>query len=405
MSRILSLFYAGVAVFACAAVSGQVTVNGLFGDGAVLQRDISLIVWGRAPAGTEVTVRLADQVGVAKAGADDAWRVKLPAMPAGGPFDMSVAGGTNKHIFKGIMVGEVWFCGGGAGMSATAGSDKELVALAAKPIPGIRLVQVPGQIAGMPAPGFSSRPRWIAAAMDQGVASMSAVGLRFAVELQKRIGGETTVPVGIIQATAANSLTESWVSRPALLSAPETRGIVEAFDTAVAQYLEASRNYSCLFRQWTAAMEVAEASGAPYPQAPPLPPEPRSNPRKPCGYFNGAIAVAAPYGIRGVLWSHGELDVSKPDLHRHVFPAMIKSWRAAWEAPALPFIFTQVGASGARPGEPREMEWALFRAAQEAGSRLPHAAMVKTADIEGAPPAAIARRMAEAAMRIACGGE
>lgn len=138
-------------------------------------------------------------------------------------------------------------------------------------------------------------------------------------------------------------------------------------------------------------MALAEKTGAAFPPAPPMPPEPRSDSRKPCGFFYGMITPLAPYAIKGVLWNHGELDVAQPPaLNTAVFTALVQSWRSAWQRPDLPFLFAELGS-------PDNEARAAFRAAQ-AALRLPGARMVRMQDLERPDPVAAGKRMAEASV-------
>src|SRR5262252_9560816 len=65
----------------------------LFSDGLVLQRGTAIPVWGWAPPKTSVSVALSGLTKTAVADARGAWRVTFPAMKAGGPYEMTIAGG------------------------------------------------------------------------------------------------------------------------------------------------------------------------------------------------------------------------------------------------------------------------------------------------------------------------
>ncbi|MBS2040016.1 9-O-acetylesterase, partial [bacterium] len=84
-------------------VQAKVLPHPLFTDGAVLQRDCSLPVWGTADEGEQVTVSLGDQV-VRTVTRDGHWRVSLQARPAGGPYTLTIQG-ENKLTFNNLMYG------------------------------------------------------------------------------------------------------------------------------------------------------------------------------------------------------------------------------------------------------------------------------------------------------------
>ncbi|MGB0580848.1 MAG: 9-O-acetylesterase, partial [Limisphaerales bacterium] len=78
------LVYALVFLFAV-EVTAAVRLPGFFGDHMVLQREIPIPIWGWAAPGEEVTVELGANSVTGRAGLDGKWRVKMPAMKAGGP--------------------------------------------------------------------------------------------------------------------------------------------------------------------------------------------------------------------------------------------------------------------------------------------------------------------------------
>ncbi|MCX7008615.1 MAG: sialate O-acetylesterase, partial [Kiritimatiellaeota bacterium] len=113
MKHILVAGVVGLAVV-CSA-RAEVKPHPLFTDGAVLQRGVSLPVWGTAKAGEKVTVELCGQSATATADADGKWMVKLGKCAAGGPFKMVIRG-ENTITLNNVCVGEVWVCSGQSNM-------------------------------------------------------------------------------------------------------------------------------------------------------------------------------------------------------------------------------------------------------------------------------------------------
>jgi sialate O-acetylesterase len=58
--------------------------------------------------------------------------------------------------------------------------------------------------------------------------------------------------------------------------------------------------------------------------------------------YNAMIAPIVPYGIRGAIWYQGESNVGRHEQYKELFPAMIKSWRSAWNQGKFPFYFVQI---------------------------------------------------------------
>ena len=95
----------GAAVLSQIAANADVRLHTLFTDHMVLQRDISVPVWGWADEGEEVVVRFRDQTVKTKA-KDGHWLVRLSRLKAGGPDALSVQG-KNQIELKDVLVGEV----------------------------------------------------------------------------------------------------------------------------------------------------------------------------------------------------------------------------------------------------------------------------------------------------------
>ena len=54
------------------------------------------------------------------------------------------------------------------------------------------------------------------------------------------------------------------------------------------------------------------------------------------------IGPLVPYAIKGVIWYQGESNESRAEQYSHLFPALIDSWRAAWNNPNMPFYYVQI---------------------------------------------------------------
>jgi len=58
--------------------------------------------------------------------------------------------------------------------------------------------------------------------------------------------------------------------------------------------------------------------------------------------YNAMIAPIVPYGIKGAIWYQGESNVGRHEQYKQLFPAMIESWRTAWNLFKFPFYFVQI---------------------------------------------------------------
>lgn len=100
--------------------------------------------------------------------------------------------------------------------------------------------------------------------------------------------------------------------------------------------------------------------------------------------YNAMIHPLQPYPLRGAIWYQGESNayaVEESLRYRTLFPAMIKQWRAQWNAPALPFLWVQLASFGSGADTPQQSPWSVLRESQTATLSLPATGQVVTIDI------------------------
>ena len=103
-------------MLACSVtLEAKVTMPQLFQNGMVLQRGKAIPVWGKADAGEAVTVTLNKKKVATVADADGRWRVDLPQMKAGGPFELKV----NDLTIDDVFIGDVWLLSGQSNIDVT----------------------------------------------------------------------------------------------------------------------------------------------------------------------------------------------------------------------------------------------------------------------------------------------
>ena len=96
-------------------LNAKITLPQLFQDGMVLQRNKPIPVWGKADAGELVTVTLNKKKVTTTADADGRWRVDLPIMKAGGPFQLTI----NELTIDNVLIGDVWLLSGQSNIDVT----------------------------------------------------------------------------------------------------------------------------------------------------------------------------------------------------------------------------------------------------------------------------------------------
>jgi sialate O-acetylesterase len=135
------------------------------------------------------------------------------------------------------------------------------------------------------------------------------------------------------------------------------------------------------------------------------------DPSNPTVLWNAEIAPLTSIPVAGVIWYQGESNVARATQYRTLFPTLIRSWREAWNAPRLPFVFVQLPNYQGDPVERSSplgtSTWAELREAQTAALKLPAVDMAVTVDVgESQDPHPhnkheVGRRLALAALRTA----
>ncbi|HYG06709.1 MAG TPA: sialate O-acetylesterase [Stenotrophomonas sp.] len=181
----------------------------LFADGAVLQREQPIPVWGWASPGAKIAVSLDGSRAEATTDAQGHWQVQLPAHAAGGPYTLQVQGDGATLRVADVLVGDVWLASGQSNMEfPLLKADGGAAAAAAANDPKIRHFKVPKSWSGKAEQDLAGGS-W-QAANPRNAPQFSAVGYFFAQELRQRTG----VPIGIIDSTWGGSAIEAWIDGP-----------------------------------------------------------------------------------------------------------------------------------------------------------------------------------------------
>ena len=200
-------------LLAIAPARAEINLPLLFTDGAVVQRDRPLPVWGWATPGARIEVGFDGAQATTVAGGDGAWRVELPAHAAGGPYLLTVREGKDEVVIvRDVLIGDVWLASGQSNMEwpvAQAQGAEQLIASAHDA--GIRHFKVPKSWSGEPEARLAGG-EWRTAS-PQTVAEFSAVAYSFARELRAR---DRDVPIGIINSTWGGSRIEAWMDAESL---------------------------------------------------------------------------------------------------------------------------------------------------------------------------------------------
>ena len=190
----------------------QVRLPRLVRDSMILQRDTKINIWGWASKNEKINIKFNGKNYKATTGADAKWSIQLPAMKAGGPYTMEIAG-SNKIVLKDVLIGDVWFCSGQSNMvhqlnihDVTYAND-----IAEANNPQIRHFWIP-TLTNLQGPQVDLPTGFWKSAVGDEVRPFSAVAYFFAKKLYEKFH----VPVGLINASVGGTPIEAWTSEEGL---------------------------------------------------------------------------------------------------------------------------------------------------------------------------------------------
>jgi sialate O-acetylesterase len=191
-----------------APASAQIALAPYFTDHVVIQRDQPIRIAGTAAPGERLTVQLADQSAAVAADGEGQWQATLPALPAGGPYDLSVGGADGRATtVKDVMLGDVWLCSGQSNIELPVRRaldfDNQASSFAD---PGLRLLTIDKATATAPQMRFATAPKWQPASGDS-VPDFSAACYYMSRDLRAARG----VAIGAIDATWGGTQIRAWL--------------------------------------------------------------------------------------------------------------------------------------------------------------------------------------------------
>lgn len=385
-SRLSRLARIAVIAFCASPCLAEVKLAPLFVDGAVLQRDMAVPVWGTAEVGEKVTVTFADQTLQTIADDQGLWRVHLDPLTASAQSRVLTVTGkdaTTPLQVQNVLVGEVWFCSGQSNMEwVVQRSMNAAEELAAAEYPHIRHFRVSRAASDKPLP-MRSAGTWTPAragtdhAGDKptSVRVFSAVAYFFARDLHRELG----VPVGVINSSYGGTMIEAWMPRETMQATPHWPAILERHEARVSEYPGRVERHQQQLQAYETALAEAKAAGT-KPPAKPRAPEGPLGRQMPSSLYNGMVTPVLPYAVRGVLWYQGESNASRHDEYPALIKGLIQRWRQDFERDDLPFYFVQI-ANFRVHADKTARQWAFQREAQLAALDLPHTGVAVTIDV------------------------
>jgi len=215
MKRI-ALSLIGCACLLGSTLYAQVRLPRLVSDGMVLQQGKSMHIWGWAAPGEKVSVRFNEKTYAAVTAGDTKWSLSLPAMQAGGPYEMTITA-SNTITLHDVLVGEVWVCSGQSNMDLPMErlKDKYAGIIARAANANIRHFTVPLRY-NFQAPQEDITSGSWEKADPVSVLHFSATAYFFGLNLYEKYH----TPIGLIRSSVGGSPAEAWLSGDALQAFP-----------------------------------------------------------------------------------------------------------------------------------------------------------------------------------------
>ncbi|MEP4078346.1 sialate O-acetylesterase [Haloferula sp.] len=350
------------------AFAGELRVGSLFKDHMVLQRDMTVPVWGSADPGETITVEFASQKKSAEADANGRWQVRLdPLATSFKSRKMTVSSPATSMEISDVLVGEVWICSGQSNMQMVANSDPNIKKLTPKQ-EHLRTFAVKRTVA------FEEQEylegSWNLKGPD------SAVAFSFAYFLEQSID----VPVGIILSCWGSSSIEAWMPRDLTEKVPQFKTVMEEFDANTEFHTEIKAALDAN-KPWNRTMDILMR-------------------RQPNIVYNAMMKPLAPYACRGLVWYQGERNArtvtgmpDKPWYYRNIcmteYGSALQHWirryRQEWQKEDLHFMVVMLPgyAKGLekKADSPTAPSWAWMRESQLEALELPDCSVATTIDL------------------------
>ena len=217
------LCIAGILFITSIPVCAQVKLPAFICDSMILQRDQKVNIWGWASAGEKVQVKFNGKTYKSTTDKNGDWKIQLPAIKAGGPYNMEISG-KNNIVLKEILFGDVWFCSGQSNMVHQLNIHDVTYAreIAEANYPQIRQFLVP-TLTSLQGPQTNlPGSRWTPA-VGEAVRPFSAVAYFFAKKLYQKY----KIPIGIINASVGGTPIEAWTSEDGLKDFSSLKNTIE----------------------------------------------------------------------------------------------------------------------------------------------------------------------------------
>ncbi len=354
-----------IAKKAYGAITGD--CNGLklpkfYGENMVFQRDEPILISGTANANDVITVVLNNQEASTIVAKNANWKITIPAMKAGGPYQFKIQSKLSENItFNTVYIGEVWLASGQSNMDFkvhemqsaktilkdSLNSNVFLFSMDPRVLNGRAFTKE--DLAFNNTDDYFKYSGW-SHSNDAVFENFSAVAYAYAYRLQK----ELNVPIGIICNAVGGSPTQSWISRESMELTHETINMLNdswenpLIDSWISQ--RKSENFG--FNKTLNAR----------------------HPYDPTFLFDTGIEPLKNFNFKGVIWYQGESNAEHVDLHSRLFKMLVKDWRIHFKKLEMPFYYVQLSSIDRR-------NWGAFRDSQRKLLSINNTGMAVSSDV------------------------
>jgi sialate O-acetylesterase len=355
-----------------------------FGDNMILQREMSVPVWGTADAGSQIQVTFAGQTQSTTTDAQGKWMLKLDPMSASAENRaLIVSSGAEKTEFKDVLVGEVWVCSGQSNMEMGIGMcldvEKEI---AAANDPLLRIRAINKVFSPIPTSTLPTASAWLPTT-PQAVSTAGAWGgfSGAAYFFARHLRQELKVPVGVVQSSWGGTLIEPWTPSEGFAMVPSLKTTSEWLSKVESDYRTSVTENLDAIAAFEKSARAAIANNTALPLPPPAITYPINSGGQATALYNGHIHPLVPYAIRGALWYQGESNLFAGDTEIYIdkMKALIGGWRKVWGQGDFPFYFVQL-APYTYPFEATRLP-AFWVAQTKAAETIPNTGMAVINDI------------------------
>ncbi len=328
----------------------------LFSEFAVLQREKEIAVWGTGEDGKEVTVSIQGNSAVATV-ENGKWEAVLPPLKASESEKMTVSDGTDTVIVSNVAVGEVWIAGGQSNMEFPLRNLREYGSISDTNIPLIRLYGVPrisyeGQLED---DDFSEYRIW-RKCTPENLWFYSAAPFYFAIKLFEKY----RVPIGILNCNYGGTRAIAWAEK-SIVEKTAAKIWIDEYEESIKdldmdEYTKsfkanpmnktANSDHSKMRdKMWKGysrlELFLKQRSMKKFFEKMPLPKMGPLDPNSPSALYNNMLKTIVPYGVQGVIWYQGESDENHADIYDVAMETVVDSWRRLWNED-IPFLMVQL---------------------------------------------------------------